>query len=90
MSEMINVDISRCGVYYNLEKSPFVFTTPEGDFLRFSSQKKLDIFQREIQRRYKRIDKFMKLNTIKDTTCVKALMREWSCIGLYLFMNQEV
>ncbi len=51
-------DVSRRGVYYNLEISPWEYKTPHGDILKFSSKKKLEIFTRLI---YNWRDKFLKL-----------------------------
>ena len=41
-------DVSRRGVYYNLEKSPYRYKVPYGGFLKFSSKKKLEMYTRDI------------------------------------------
>ena len=41
--------ISRRGVYYDLTKSPYVYTDDLGKTYSFSSQKKLDIFTRKVK-----------------------------------------
>ena len=48
---------SRRGVYYDLEKSPYEFTSPYGDIFKFSSEKKMDIYTRDIDAQLARFDK---------------------------------
>jgi hypothetical protein len=50
---------SRYGVYRDLEKSPYEFTNPYGDTFKFRSQKKLEIYQREIEKEVERVGKFL-------------------------------
>lgn len=50
---------SRRGVYYDLNKSPYVYKTPYGDLFRFSSQKKLDIYARDIKTELQRFEKII-------------------------------
>lgn len=56
--------VSRKGVYYDLEKSPYKFTTPYGITYKFSSKKKLEIYRREIVEQLRRVDKFLHRNNI--------------------------
>lgn len=51
--------VSRYGVYRDLEKSPYVYTSPYGDLFRFRSQKKLDIYTRDIQKEIDKVSKFV-------------------------------
>ena len=51
--------VSRYGVYRDLEKSPYGFVSPYGDVFKFRSQKKLEIYQREIQKEIDRASKFV-------------------------------
>lgn len=51
---------SRRGVYYNLNKSPYEFTTPYGDSFKFPSEKKLEIYKRDIDKEVERINKALK------------------------------
>lgn len=48
--------VSRRGVYYDLTISPYEFTTPYGDIFKFSSQKKLDMYTRDISKEIKRLE----------------------------------
>ena len=57
MSELNGV--SRRGVYYDLALSPFVYMMPNGDILKFSSKKKLEIYARDIPREIKRMEAFI-------------------------------
>lgn len=49
--------ISRRGVYKDLNLSPYEFRTPYGDLFKFPSQKKLDIYTRDIQTEMDRVGK---------------------------------
>ena len=51
--------VSRYGVYRDLEKSPYGYASPYGDIFKFRSQKKLDIYHREIQKEIDRVSKFV-------------------------------
>lgn len=57
---------SRRGVYYDLSKSPYRFTTPYGDLFKFSSQKKLDIYTRDIDKELERVDKLIQRFELQD------------------------
>lgn len=48
------------GVYYDLSKSPYEFITPYGDCFKFPSEKKLEIYTRDIETEKQRIDKVFK------------------------------
>lgn len=56
---------SRRGVYYDLTKSPYEFTTPYGDIFKFSSQKKLDIYAREITKELRRVRQLVERHNLK-------------------------
>lgn len=51
--------VSRYGVYRDLEKSPYGYQSPYGDIFKFRSQKKLDIYTREIEKEKDRVTKFV-------------------------------
>ena len=53
---------SRRGVYYDLTKSPYEFSSPYGDLFKFSSQKKLEIYERDIPREIERLEKVIVRN----------------------------
>lgn len=53
---MCDVKKSRRGVYYDLTRSPYEYTTPYGDLFKFSSQKKLEIYARDIDKEIKRVN----------------------------------
>lgn len=50
---------SRRGVYYDLDKSPYEYQTPYGDLFKFSSEKKLEIYTRDIPKELARVDKLV-------------------------------
>lgn len=57
--------VSRRGVYYNLEKSPYEFTTPYGDLFKFSSAKKLEMYSRDVEKEVDRVTKLMARNDLE-------------------------
>lgn len=50
---------SRRGVYYDLTKSPYEYESPYGDLFKFSSQKKLEIYTRDIPKELDRLSKLL-------------------------------
>lgn len=42
--------VSRRGVYHDLTISPYVYKTPYGDILKFPSQKKIDVYTRQVDK----------------------------------------
>lgn len=58
--------VSRRGVYRDLSKSPYVFESVYGDLFRFSSQKKLEMYRRDIVTELKRLDKCIKRNDMES------------------------
>ena len=58
--------ISRRGVYYDLEISPYEFKTPYGDIFKFSSKKKLEIYTRDIPREIEKLEKAITKNNMQD------------------------
>lgn len=70
--------VSRYGVYRDLSQSPYEYQTPYGDIFKFPSQKKLEIYEREIERELERVTKFLErlhLNTIVPGEIVQLLYR---------------
>lgn len=49
--------VSRRGVYYDLNLSPYEYHSPYGDLFKFSSQKKLDMYTRDIVKEIDRIER---------------------------------
>lgn len=58
--------ISRRGVYKDLNLSPYEFRTPYGDLFKFPSQKKLDIYTRDIQTELDRVGKSLSRLRLTD------------------------
>lgn len=61
---MSDVKISRRGVYYDLNLSPYEYITPYGDIFKFSSKKKLEIYTRDITKELNRIESMFKRNKL--------------------------
>ena len=49
--------VSRYGVYRDLSLSPYEYESPYGDIFKFPSQKKLEIYARDIPKELDRISK---------------------------------
>lgn len=58
--------VSRYGVYRDLNQSPYEYKSPYGDLFKFPSQKKLDIYTREIQTEIDRIGKAVSRLHLED------------------------
>lgn len=58
--------VSRYGVYRDLEKSPYRYESRYGDIFKFPSQKKLDIYTREIQKELDQVGKFLNRLHLED------------------------
>lgn len=63
---MAKVAISRRGVYYDLSQSPYEYHSPYGDCFKFSSQKKLEIYTRDVQREVERLEKVIERNNMGE------------------------
>ena len=48
--------VSRRGVYYDLTLSPYEFTSPYGDIFKFSSEKKMNIYTRDVKKEIQRME----------------------------------
>lgn len=51
--------VSRYGVYRDLSQSPYEYESPYGDLFKFPSQKKLEIYAREIQKELDQVGKLL-------------------------------
>lgn len=58
--------VSRYGVYRDLSQSPYEYESPYGDLFKFPSQKKLEIYAREIQTELDRVGKFLERLHLED------------------------
>ena len=63
---MAKAAISRRGVYYDLSQSPYEYQSPYGDCFKFSSQKKLEIYTRDVQREVGRLEKVIERNNMGE------------------------
>lgn len=66
MSDTKQPKVSRRGVYYDLSLSPYEYNTPYGDLLKFSSQKKLDIYTRDIVKEIDRIERMFSRHDLEN------------------------
>lgn len=57
---------SRRGVYYDLTKSPYEFTSPYGDVFKFSSRKKLEMYTRDVDKELSRVNKLFARNKMDE------------------------
>ncbi len=56
---MTEPKVSRRGVYYDLTISPYEYRTPYGDVFKFSSEKKLSIYTRDIVKEVQKLEKMI-------------------------------
>ena len=49
--------VSRRGVYRDLSLSPYEYHSPYGDIFKFPSQKKLEVYARDVQKELDRVTK---------------------------------
>lgn len=63
---MTDVKRSRRGVYYDLTESPYEFNSPYGDLFKFSSEKKLEIYRRDIEKELKRVNDLFDRHNLKE------------------------
>ena len=58
--------VSRYGVYRDLSRSPYVYESPYGDLFKFPSEKKLEIYTRDIQKELDQITKTVNRLHLED------------------------
>ena len=63
---MATEKVSRRGVYYDLEISPYEYRSPYGDLFKFSSQKRLEIYSRDIVKELERMEKVIDRNNLRE------------------------
>lgn len=55
---------SRRGVYRDLSKSPYEYQSPYGDLFKFPSEKKLEMYARDVQKELDRLNKLLDRNEL--------------------------
>lgn len=63
---MSDVQRSRRGVYYDLTVSPYEYNTPYGDIFKFSSEKKLEIYTRDVPKELDRLQKLIDRHDLQE------------------------
>ena len=63
---MSETPVSRYGVYRDLSLSPYEYQTPYGDLFKFPSEKKLEIYAREIHKEIDRVTKLLDRLQLED------------------------
>lgn len=63
---MGDVKRSRRGVYYDLNLSPWEFTTPHGDIFKFRSENKLNVYTRNVPERINRLHAWIERNNLTE------------------------
>ena len=70
--------VTKRGVYKDLSRSPYEYESPYGDLFKFSSQKKLEMYARDIEKEIQRMDKTLTrhdLNRFLPVEIVQLLYR---------------
>ena len=70
---MSDTPVSRYGVYRDLNLSPYVYESPYGDSFKFPSQKKLEIYQRDITKEIERVSKAVSRLDLDDFVPVEII-----------------
>lgn len=63
---MTDEKISRRGVYYDLNLSPYEFKSPYGDSFKFRSAKKLEVYTRDVEKELDRVEKVLSRNKLRS------------------------
>lgn len=65
------------GVYLDLTKSPYIYTTVYGDIFRFSSAKRLEMYDRDVPKELERFEKLLDRHDLRSFIPVEiqALLR---------------
>lgn len=61
-----NRPVSRRGVYKDLTLSPYEFQSPYGDTFKFSSEKRLEIYTRDVPKEVERVSKLIARHDLDD------------------------
>jgi hypothetical protein len=64
---------SRRGVYYDLTESPYEYNSPYGDLFKFSSEKKLEIYTRDVDKEIKRVNDLFSRHDLKKLVPVEII-----------------
>lgn len=75
---MTEPKVSRRGVYYDLTISPYEYRTPYGDVFKFSSEKKLSIYTRDILKEVQKLEKIIarhNLGAFLDDEIIQLLVK---------------
>ncbi len=63
---MEETKVSRRGVYKDLSLSPYEYVNPYGDIFKFPSQKKLEIYARDVSKEIEKVSKFLSTSGLAD------------------------
>lgn len=58
--------VTRRGVYLDLSRSPYEYESPYGDLFKFSSQKRLEMYARDIVKEVQRLEKQLDRHRLID------------------------
>ena len=63
---MSNTPVTRRGVYKDLSLSPYEYKSPYGDIFKFSSAKRLEMYQRDIPKEVEKLEKLLVRNDMQN------------------------
>ncbi len=81
--------VSRRGVYYDLNKSPYEYLTPYGGLFKFRSKKRLSMYIREIEKETMRADAFLFRNNMCEFVSEPALKAIYKAVYLAVYRKIE-
>lgn len=63
---MSNTPVTRRGVYKDLSLSPYEYKSPYGDIFKFSSAKRLEMYERDVPKEVERLEKLLARNDMRE------------------------
>lgn len=63
---MAQAKVTRRGVYRDLSLSPYEYKSPYGDLFKFPSEKKLEVYARDVQTELDRVTKMLDRLQLRD------------------------
>lgn len=62
---MSNSPVTRRGVYKDLSLSPYEYKSPYGDIFKFSSAKRLEMYERDLPKEVEKLEKLLARNDMR-------------------------
>ena len=63
---MSDTPVTRRGVYKDLSLSPYEYKSPYGDIFKFSSAKRLEMYERDVPKEVERLEKLLARHDMRE------------------------